>query len=320
MTAHTSGEWTLFYITLGLLACFGVVFKRTWDRPLQNGPDFFLGVKVNSGFYEGDGTRWLKGWHAVVLAMYSVTLLAALAIFASGWWYLFPAWAGGTAVLHVASQSGFTSYARAKLGANPPVLSSVAVPLQARHLGDYISWRVEALIGGIVVFNWILLLTYGGGRSFWEGPVEFTYVVIGLLPFEILIVRSSAPLPADRPAEHLRWIEAARRYSLRSMELFRWLFVVMLAGFGLDALLRTRHVPAVWVRWPVTGVFLAVGLYMAVFLIHGERRLAAMGRDLLPPGSWSTPFRRSTVMPPGYRKWFAVWFGGLILLLVFFRH
>ena len=122
MSAHTSGDWLLFYITLGLLAFFGIIFKRTWDRPLQNGSDFFLGVKVPSRFYEGEGTRWLRRWHTVVLAWYSITLIAALAVFISGRWFLFPAWAGGTAVLHVASLMGFAWYARVKLGANPPVL------------------------------------------------------------------------------------------------------------------------------------------------------------------------------------------------------
>ena len=90
MSAHTSADWLLFYITLGLLAFFGIILKRTWDKPLQNGPDFFLGVKVTSGFYEGEGTRWLRRWHAVVLAWYSITLFAALAVFVSGRWHRGP--------------------------------------------------------------------------------------------------------------------------------------------------------------------------------------------------------------------------------------
>jgi hypothetical protein len=45
-----------------------------------------------------------------------------------------------------------------------------------------------------------------------------------------------------------------------------------------------------------------------------------MGRDLLPVGSWSTPFRPARLMTPGFAKWFGIWFGGLIFLLVFFHH
>ncbi len=317
MSAHTSGDWLLFYITLGLLAFFGIISKRIWDKPLQNGPDFFLGVKVTSGFYEGDGNRWLRGWHTVVLAWYSVTLLAALGVCISGRWFLFPAWAGGTAVLDVAAQMGFTSYARAKLGANPPVLESVVVPLQARRLSDYISWRVEALIGAIIAISWVLLLAHGGGRAFWEAPVVLTYAALGVLPLKIFVARRGVSLPSDRPEEHFRWIEAGRRYSLRANDLFRWLCVLGVAGY---ALLHSFRAGAAWLRWPLVGAFLAVGLYMAVFLILGERRIAKMGRDLQPPGSWATPFRQAQRMPRGFTVAFGAWFCGLILLLVFFHH
>jgi hypothetical protein len=46
-----------------------------------------------------------------------------------------------------------------------------------------------------------------------------------------------------------------------------------------------------------------------------------MGRDLRPAGSWSGPFRPASLILPGVfgHPYFAVWFGGLVLLLVFFR-
>jgi hypothetical protein len=43
-----------------------------------------------------------------------------------------------------------------------------------------------------------------------------------------------------------------------------------------------------------------------------------MGRDLRPVGSWSGPFRSVKWMPRAGLVWFAVWFGGLVLLLLFF--
>ncbi len=317
MSGHTSADWLLFYITLGLLAFFGIILKRTWDKPLQNGPDFFLGVKVTCGFYEGEGTRWLRRWHTVVLACYSITLIAALAVFISGRWFLFPAWAGGNAALYVVTQMGFTSYVRTKLGANPPVRSSLAIPLQARRLSDYISWRVEVLIGAIITVSWVLLLAHGGARTFWEAPVVLTYAALGVLPLKIFVARRGVSLPSDRPEEHFRWIEAGRRYSLRANDLFRWLCVLPLVGYTL---LHSFGAAAAWLRWPLIGTCLAVGLYMAVSLILGERRLAAMGRDLVPVGSWSTHFRQARWMPSGFAVAFGAWFGGLILLLVFFHH
>ena len=173
------------------------------------------------------------------------------------------------------------------------------------------------LIGAIIAASWVLLLAHGGGRAFWEGPVVLTYCAIPVLPLKIFVARSGVMLPSDRPEEHFRWIEAGRRYSLRANDLFRWLCVLPLVGLTL---LHTFRAAAAWLRWPLIGTSLAVGLYMAVFLILGQRRLAAMGRGLVPPGSWSTPFRRAQWMSRGFAVAFGAWFGGLILLLGFFHY
>ncbi|MCL5006307.1 MAG: hypothetical protein M1404_07200 [Acidobacteria bacterium] len=320
MSAHTSGEWLLLFCTIAIVIFLAVTFKRRfWDEPLKHGPGFFLGVKVSPGFYEGEGIQWLRRYHTVVLATDSILALAVLAIFASGRWYLFPVWAGGTAVLHTATLQGFTYYTRATLGANPPVHSSVAVPLETRRLSDYISWRVEALIAVITALSWALLLTNGDARIHWNVPVVFTYLILGLLPFKVVVARSSFPLPADRPEEHHRWMKAQRRYWLHVQDSSRWFFIVLLGGY---ALLHGWHVASAnaWPRWLMIGITSAIWLYMAVTIVRGERRLTAMGRDLLPVGSWSTPFRPARLMAPGFAVAFGVWFGGLILLLVFFRH
>jgi hypothetical protein len=54
-------------------------------------------------------------------------------------------------------------------------------------------------------------------------------------------------------------------------------------------------------------------------IIRGQTRLAAMSRELRPAGSWSTPFQSARLMLPGGLAWFGIWFGGLLLLLIFFR-
>ena len=59
---------------------------------------------------------------------------------------------------------------------------------------------------------------------------------------------------------------------------------------------------------------------MMAIIARGQARLTAMGHGLRPVGSWSTPFRPATLMARGYTTAFAVWFGGLVLLLAFFRH
>ncbi|HUZ46579.1 MAG TPA: hypothetical protein VMW54_08065 [Terriglobia bacterium] len=320
MSAHTSSEWLLLFCTIAIVVFIAITFKRMfWDEPLKHGPGFFLGVKVSPGFYEGEGIRWLRRYRTVVLAAHSILALAVLAIFVSGQWYLFPVWAGGGAVLLMVTFLGFNGYTRATLGANPPVRPSVAIPLETRHLSDYISWRGEALIAVITASSWALLLTNGDARVHWKVPVVFTYVILGLLLLKVIFARISLPLPADRPEEHYRWMEAQRRHWLHNVDIFRWFFIIILGGY---ALLHGWHVASTsaWLRWLLIGIVLAIWLYMVVSIIRGGRRLTEMGRDLLPVGSWSTPFRPARLMAPGFAVAFGVWFGGLILLLVFFHH
>jgi hypothetical protein len=248
-----------------------------------------------------------------------VGALALVAFLASGRWILLPVWAGGVAVFFSAIFFGFAAYTRARLGAHPPVRSSAVVSLETRRLGDYISWPIEVLMAVIIALSWALLLTHGDGQVHWNVPVVMTYVIVGLLPFKIGVVRNSPPLPSERAEEHYRWADTQRRYWLRRMEFFRWFFLVILAGYAL-----LHGWPAastiVWFRWLVIGIAIAVWLVLMGILTRGSGRLAAMGRDLRPTGSWSGPFRRATLIMPGMSPWlFGAWFGGLVLLIVFFR-
>jgi hypothetical protein len=69
------------------------------------------------------------------------------------------------------------------------------------------------------------------------------------------------------------------------------------------------------------GIALAVCIVLTIVLIRRYQRLTTMGRDLRPVCSWSTPFRSAGRMPRSFFSlYFAVWFGGLILLNVFYWH
>jgi hypothetical protein len=317
MSAHSSGEWLLIFCT-ALIVVFRVycLVRMFWDYPLSHGPGFFLGVEVAPGFYEGGGMRWLKRYRTVLLAEHSIEALALVAILVSSRWFLLPGWAGGTAVLLTATLFGFTGYTRATLGANPPVRPSVAIPLETRQLGDYISWPAEALIALIIALSWALLLIRGDAHFEWSTPVLMTYVILGMVPFKVGLVRNSFPLPSERPEEHHRWMEAQRRYSLRWIDAMRWFFLTI---FGSHALLHGRLAlgSVAWLRWSLIGLSLAIALLMMVIIVRGQIRLIAMGRDLRPVGSWSTPFRPARLMMPGYTIWFALWFGGLMLLVIY---
>jgi len=324
MSAHNWIEWRLLFGAAVVVVIRVLTYKRLyWHAPLNHGPRFFLGVEVSPGFYEGEGVGWLRRYRRALLIGLSIEALALLAIlrwFLFPWWVLLTLWACSSPVLTAATAWGFSAYTRATLGANPPVRASFAIPLEARRLSDYISWPREALIAVISAFIWALLLIHRHSQHEWLAPVLMTYFVVGLVPFKIEIVRNSVPVPAERPEEHHRWVEAQRRQHMYTVDVLRWFILILLADY---ALLHTWHVwrlagPSAWLRWSLMGIASAVGTVFMLMGFREQRRVASMGRGLRPVGSWATPFRPAKPMM-GLTPWFAVWFGGLVMLLVFFR-
>lgn len=320
MSAHSPADWRLLLETALIVIVQAIALKWIfWNSPLKHAPGFFFDVEVPPGFYEGEGANWLRRWRTLILVVNVTLALALIAILASGRWRLLPAWAGTVALLHVAAFNGFVGYARARLGAHPPVQARVAISFESRRLGDYFWWPGEVLMALITASCWALLFAHGDSQIRWSTPVVLTYVIVGLLFLEFGFVRGSfPPLPADRPDEHQRWVQAQRRYHVRVWDLFRGLLVTV---FGAYAIEHGWHavVASVWSRWLLVSVALAVWLVLVIFLLIGERRLTVMGRDLRPVGSWSTPFRAARTAPRSLTTLFFAWFGGLILLLVFLR-
>jgi hypothetical protein len=298
------------------------LFRQFWVAPLNHGPGFFLEVEVSPGFYEGKGVGWLRRYRRVLLTDLSIEALALLAIPVAERWLLFPwwvllmLWAWGAYILGIATAWGFAAYTRATLGAHPPVRPSVAIPPETRRLGNYISWPLEALLALLTAFSWALILVNGNARFDWKVPVLMTYAIVGLFPLKVSMVRNSFPVPAERPEDHYRWMDAKRQLSLHTMDILRWLFLVMLGDYALS---RAWHMATAgaWLRGLRTGVVLAICLFVGSTVIGEQRRVTAMGRDLRPVGSWTTPFRPASLMEPGLAP-ATVWFGGLVLLLTFF--
>lgn len=317
MSALSQSEWVLLLVTGLIVAAQVAAFKLFfWDTPLKYGKEFFLGVAVPPGFYDGEGADWLRRYRALILAVNFTLLLALAAVLASGRWLLLPFWAGGVAVLHTAALLGFGAYARAKLGANPPVESRVAVSLESRRLRHHLSWPGETFMAAIIVASWLLLFLHGDTRVDWFAPVVMTYTFTGLLFLAIGSVRISfPPLPAERPEEHRRWVEESRRYGLRCLSASRWVLVSVLASY---ALLHGWPLVAAarWAFWLLVGLTLVIWLALVLVIFLGGRRLEAMGRGLRLPGSWSTPFRQARRMPRAWTMFFLAWFGGLVFLIV----
>ncbi len=293
-----------------------VLVRRLWNYPMNHGPHFFLGVAVAPGFYEGPGVRWLKWYRTLLLVQHLILVCAFLVPVALRRWNDLPMMAPILVVTFFSMIGGFTLWARHKLGADPPTLSSVAVPLKTRRLTDYISWPMEAMVVAFLALSWLLLLTRGDAHFRWQVPVLFTYAVMGMLPGMIIIARNSVPLPPERTEEHYRWQEAHRRFSLRVMKSMRWFLVVILAGYTvLHCLPGARTV--VWLHGGILGLAMAVFLVMTGVLIHGSATLAKMGRDLRPAGSWAGPFQPARLMLRGGLAWSILYCSGLVALIVF---
>jgi hypothetical protein len=325
MIASTHDLLSLLCLVLvaGFRAAYIVL--RLWNYPLSHGREFFLGVQVRPGFYEGPGAGWLKCYRALVLGEH-LAIAAAVAVLAvlgrwTEWTKLIPV----DVFLYFAIMAGFAVWTRRKLGrggAAPSMVSRVAIPLESRRLSNFLSWPREGLMAALVAGSWFLWLRHGGGPLGWpvgwQQPVLMTYVVAGLLLLEILVARGGFPLPPERTEEHYQYAEATRRHSLRIIETQRWFFAVILAGCAvLGQLPAARSAPRL--RWVIVAVALAIWLCFAGVLIGGGRRLAAMGAGLRPACSWAGPSGRPRLMMRGGLAWSIGFCAGLAVLLTVFQ-
>src|SRR5262245_8929012 len=144
-----------------------------------------------------------------------------------------------------------------------------------------------------------------------------TYAVMGLLPAKIIIARDQFPLPPERTQEHKRWPDASRRYWVRVTDMMRLFMGVRLTGYsighGVPGLKTT-----IWLHWLFFTAYLVILFVMFSVLIQGSVRLVALGRDLLPIGSWSSPFRPARLMSTSWLSWCLGYVLGLALLFVLF--
>jgi hypothetical protein len=290
-----------------MVLAFGSGLVNLWKWPLQNGTGFFINFEVPAGFYEGPGRVWLRSYRAMLVALHLPLAAFFGACFAFGRWNLIPL-CGLWALPFMAAMYAFYAWTRHKLGANPPV-RAVAVALESRRLSDYISWPQEALMVAFLACSWWLLLRPGGRHVDWMFPLMFTWMSLGFLPGRILLVRHSYPIPAERAEERYQYQEAQKRNAIRVSTAGAWAIVIVLFGFALGrALSPTRMV--IWL-WLTVGVSLAPLGYSIFLMLRGQRRLAAMRRDLGPFGNWATTYRRKPWMSRPYLIWFAIWMGGI---------
>ncbi len=293
-----------------------LIVWRLWNFPLNHGPGYFAGVAVPPGFYDGNGVRWLRSYHALLVAQCLLVTGVFAAVLISGRWSQMPILAPVDVASFFALILGFTLWARRVVGAPPAILLQAVVPLESRRLADYIWWPGEALMGALLAASWVVLLTHGAAHFSWGWPVVSTYVVLALLPGKIILVRNSYPLPPERTDEYHRWLDVQRRHSLRLMSVMGWFFGAALAGYAAQ-----RSWPdEPWIRWLALLIEGAIFAAMMTITFRGMARAAATGRNFRPVGSFSGPFRRSALFVRGGLAWAIVYCVGLAALIVVFRN
>jgi amino acid transporter len=171
----------------------------------------------------------------------------------------------------------------------------------------------------MVAVSWWLLLSAGETRIKWLYLLYLIWFVLGLLTCKIALIRFSYPLPAERTAEHYRYQDAERRTWIRVVNVLSWFLVFVLLSIALR---HTRSLARMepGLQWFVRGAALALGGSCIFMAFRGIRQLTEMGRDLRPVGSWATPFRASSMwitVSRAYQIWFAVWFGVLLVMILF---
>ena len=319
MSAHDGSLLMLFITVLLVLFRIYYLLHNLWKLPLAHGPRFFLSAEVPEDFYEGPGAAWLKRYRTIILTEHLIEAAIVAAMLGSHRLDLIPMWAGGSAIVLVTMLNGLTIWTRRRLDTGANARSKVAVALESRRLGDYLSWRVEALAVAVMALSWIALATSGDIRTLWEGPTQLTYVALALAAIKILVVRNRLPLPVEHAQEHYQYSEAQRRYSLRVIDIWRWFILAILAGYAMQHSWEpARTIP--WLWWLPVGVALAVWLIQVLVQFRGQDRLTSMGRNLHPMGSWSGPFQKPSLMVRGWLPWMICYFSGLVIIHLLFKH
>jgi len=308
----------LMYVVTAL-ALMGRVYDLLWLRwnlPNAHGPEFFMGVEVAPEFRGARAIQWTKRYHALILAELVLVAAAAGWLVALGLWRWLPGWAGGVAVIAILNIRAIEAWVRRSVPAakGGEVRPAVALSLEVRRLGDYLSWTSEALLAVTLGASWILLLTRGADGWRWQSPAVWTYLAVASSLWKVSAVRSGVPLPADRAEEHRQWLNTRRRNRVRVLDCFSWFSVLVVAGYAaLHSSPGDSAAP--WLRWIMVAVLLAVWATMAAVTVRGQQRLASTGGGLRPVESWRDLSGQSDhqLLPGGV--WGVGFVAGLVLLI-----
>lgn len=224
-------------------------FLRRWKLPLLRGPEWFLSVNVQPGFYDGPGREILRRYRMRILLPFGMDVVATGLILSFGkvaylFWVIFFL-AGFIHINQMFSVALAERRARAYAvkGAEQPAPAMV-LSLTPRRLADYTYRWLEVVLalltlGTLAWLAWFYRMApeRHSLHDVFGVPLILLYSHLGALFVKWGLVAWRTPLPLASTEEHMEVRERARRFHLRACDLLR-------AGFTLQLVL-----------WPLSFMF-----------------------------------------------------------------
>lgn len=255
-------------------------FLRRWKLPLLRGPEWFLSVNVQPGFYDGPGREILRRYRMRILLPFGIDVVATALILGFGkvtylFWVIFFL-AGFIHVNQLFSVALAERRARAYAvqGAEQPAAAMV-LSLTPRRLADYTYRWLEIVLalltlGTLAWLAWFYRVAPERHtlREVFAIPLMLLYCHLGALFVKWGLVAWRTPLPLDATEEHLELRERARRFHLVACDLLRASFTIQLLLWPLSFAFSRAAAN----RFITSYVLVTIGISFIMTVWHERRR------------------------------------------------
>ena len=281
------------------LICYGLFLvsrlrgvQRRWQQPHLRGPEWFLDVPVQAGFYEGPGKEILRSYRQRVLWPFLLDIPVWAAVYFTGitglLLWLMVALVPVIHLNHMMNVEHAQRKARvfaAKQETEPVVALGLSLtPRRLRDLSNPIlEWTLA--IATVIAFSALAFIyrtsasLHSIGQVFWV-PALYLYFNLGILLAKQIIVNWRTRLPMAQRAEYQKAQDAMRSYYLRMCD---WNRIVVTAGICISPILLT--VSGAWYQ-PLIKTWLWGGLVLciagSVWIEVLRKRLVRVGLQVEP--------------------------------------
>jgi len=255
-------------------------FLRRWKLPLLRGPEWFLSVNVQPGFYDGPGREILRRYRLRVLLPFAIDLVAMALILSFGkifyvfWLVLFLAGFIHANQAFSVALAERRARAYAVQGADRPAAAMV-LSLTPRRLADYTNRKLEIVLVLLTLGTIAWLVRFyrmaPGHHSLHDVfgvPLMLLYVHLGVLLVKWGLVAWRTPLPLTATEEHMEARERARKFHLTACDLLRATFTIQFVLWPISLTLPASAAN----RFITVYVLVTIGISFIMTLWQERRR------------------------------------------------